>query len=211
MSIYSKRPKLLHDVPVQTKLFKNDQDYMSALIKSGEFASRPDAVRLLVNEAVRIRIQKDAGKDETNFAIVKKHQMVVSEGTKPLVAKLDEVDKNMRVALAQSAATTVNLENVINKLNAEMQLVKAEVQNQQRGINRLLEISVICYGILRHYVLGIFVTKLTKVKFSDYVAGFSDRVGKMRLNLRAGNVLLEGDYEALADEFARRLNRGHDH
>lgn len=92
--------------------------------------------------------------------------MVVSEGTRPLVAKLDEVQKNVREAFAQNESKSANLENVIYKMNAELQLLKNEVQNQQGGINRLLEISIICYGTLRHYVSGIFITKLTKVKFS---------------------------------------------
>ncbi len=198
MALYSRRPKLKSTHARGTKLYITDDNYLEALLTSKEYTTASDAIADLVNEAIRIRKAKDLGKDETLYAVTKKQEMVVHEGTKPLVEKLDQLDRNISGELGHFGLTLTDLIERITML-------ERQAARQSSAVNRLLEITVICYGILRHYVLGIFVTKLTKLDFQTYADGFKKRLEVFRLSVRSGNSLLEGDYENLADEFAHSL------
>lgn len=94
----------------------------------------------------------------------------------------------------------------MNDLSERLSRLERQSMRHNQAVNRLLEISIMCYGILRRYVLGLFVIRLTKTRFEDYAAGFKKRLEIFRNSIRSGNLLLEGDYEKTADEFAQGLD-----
>jgi hypothetical protein len=151
-----------------------------------------------VNEAIRIRRSVESGKDETMYAVVKKQEMVVQQGTKHLAETVSGVGQQVQDSLSRHDIT-------ISDFAERLAAVERHTARQSAAINRLLEISIVCYGILRHYVLGLFVVRLTKQTFQQYAEGFSKRLDVFRKSVRSGNLLLEGDYELMAEEFAQGL------
>lgn len=198
MAIYSRRPKLKSSRTRGTKLYKTDDEFLESLLESKEYRTASDAIADLVNEAIRIRRAKDLGRDETMYAVVKKQEQVVHNGTQHLVTKLDEIGHNIQEELGHHSLT-------ITDLAERVAMVERQAARTNTALNRVLEILVVCYGILRHYVLGIFVLRLTKTKFDAYSEGFKKRLDLFRTSIRAGNLLLEGDYEKHAEEFAQGL------
>lgn len=198
MAIYTRRPKNISPNSRYTKLFFNDDKYVLDIVKAKSYESPCDAIRDLVNEAIRVRQAKERGKDETLYAVVKKQEMVVHEGTKHLAESVKNIGQQVSESLTQHDLN-------INELTDRLAILERHVARQNRAVNRLLEISVICYGILRHYVLGLFVVRLTKQSFQSYSEGFSKRLNIFRKSVMAGNLLLEGDYEQIAADFAQGL------
>jgi hypothetical protein len=198
MSIFSKQPKKISGETTAGKLFEVDTQYLKSRVKANQFKTVGEALRAYVHVGIQVELAKERGKDETMFAVVKKQQEVVLEGTRPLVEKLDEMDEHLKYAVADLLAR-------MEAMEAQTSENTSALKRLTGGVNRLLEISVICYGLLRHYVLGVFVVRLSKTSFEKYAEGFRRRLEIFRTNMRAGNLLLEGDYEAHAEEFARGL------
>lgn len=198
MTTDTRRPKLISQLPTQTKLFKTDRDQIAALVRERIYNTASDAVRELVHEALRHRRTQALGRDKAMYAVAKELEMGVYEGTKPLMEQVAQVDRRIRDDLTRHNAT-------MNELGKRLSQLERQSKHHASKVNRLLEISVICYGILRHYVLGLFVIRLTKTKFEDYAAGFKKRLAIFRYSMRSSNFLLDGEYERLAEEFARSL------
>lgn len=198
MSIFKRRPKEISGDNRSVKLFQTDDDYIQSRVKAGGYKNTATAIRMYVNLGVRVERQTELGKDETMYAVVKKQETVVLEGTRPLVAAVQLLNGDVRATMGRQDETILALAQQLERLTAQ-------VERQSLVLNRLLEISVICYGILRHYVLGLFVVRLTKTPFATYAAGFAKRLDIFRKSVRASNLLLEGDYEQAAEEFARAL------
>jgi hypothetical protein len=198
MSIYTRRPKKISGVTTGGKLYEVDTEYLMKRVKAGQFKTVGAALREYVHLGVQLELSTERGKDETMYAVVKKQEQVVLEGTRPLVEKLDEVDANLRAAVTALIERMEAVETQTSENTAALKRVSA-------GMNRLLEISVICYGMLRHYVLGVFVVRLSKTSFEKYAEGFKKRLEIFRTSVRSGNLLLVGDYEQAASDFATGL------
>jgi hypothetical protein len=198
MSVFSRKPKVVSGDSRYSKLYQVDDDYLTSRIGAGEFKNFGEAMRHYVMLGVRVEKQTEAGKDETLFAVVKKQQDVVREGMKPLVASVEHFGEQMQ-------RHGEDISGLREDVLARLLRLEEQAERQASATSRLLEITVICYGILRHYVLGLFVVRLTKTTFSQYAEGFISRLEIFRASLRSGNLLLEGDYEKKADEFARSL------
>jgi hypothetical protein len=211
MALATRKPKVTSGKSRYTKLFQTDEDYISSRIKAKQFVDGSEAIRHYVNLAIRVERNTELGKDETMYAVVKKQETVVLEGTRPLVAKVEEVGEIVRSELTKQGAAVARLEAAQNanlyELAERIERLEAQSSAHSAAVAKLLEISIICYGILRHYVLGLFVVRLTKTKFEIYREGFKKRLDVFRANLRTGNLLLEGDYEKLAEDFSRNLSQ----
>src|SRR5437764_15091462 len=105
MPIYSRRPKLKSSHARGTKLYINDDAYLEALLKNKKYETASDAIADLVNEAIRIRRAKELGRDETMYAVVKKQEEVVHNGTQHLVEKLEAIDRNIQNELGHHNLT----------------------------------------------------------------------------------------------------------
>jgi hypothetical protein len=210
MALATRKPKLISGKNRYARLFQTDDDYIESRVRASSFKDGGEAIRHYVNLAIRIERSTEAGKDETMYAVVKKQETVVLEGTRPLVAKLEEVGELVRTELARQSVAVAGLEQSqnanLNEVRERIERLEAEASAHTAAVSRLIEISIICYGILRHYVLGLFAVRLTKTKFEDYCEGFKKRLDVFRANIRTGNLLLEGDYEKQAEEFSRHLS-----
>lgn len=198
MTLYNRRPKKKSGETTGGKLYEVDTEYIKKRVKAGQFKTVGEALREYVHIGIQVELSTERGKDETMYAVVKKQEQVVLEGTRPLVEKLDAVDLHMREEIERLVAR-------LEAVEAQNSEVAAALKRLTGGINRLLEISVICYGMLRHYVLGVFVVRLSKTPFEKYAEGFRRRLEIFRASTRGGNLLLEGDYEEMAEKFARGL------
>lgn len=198
MSIFAKQPKKISGETSAGKLFEVDTQYLKSRVRAKQFKTLSDALRAYVHIGIQVELNKERGKDETMFAVAKKQQEVVLEGTRPLVEKLEEVDETVKYAVAELTARLAALESQTSENTATLKRLFV-------GVNRLLEITVICYGMLRHYVLGVFVVRLSKTPFEKYADGFRRRLDIFRTAVRGGNLLLEGNYEEQAEIFARGL------
>ncbi len=198
MSIFKRKPKLRSGIVRSAKLYQSDDDYIQSAITAGRYKTMSDALIEYVHIGVRVERNTDLGKDETMYAVVKKQEMVVHEGTKYLAETIVAVDQHVREEMAQNKA-------LLAGLSERLAQVERQTAQHTNIANRLLEISIICYGILRHYVLGLFVVRLTKTPFENYAAGFGKRLNIFKANIRAGNILLEGEYERAAEEFSLGL------
>jgi DNA repair exonuclease SbcCD ATPase subunit len=147
---------------------------------------------------VRVEKNTESGKDEMLYAVAKKQETVVREGIKPLVEKVELFDDTIR----RQGEHFIELREDVT---ARLKRLEEQTGRQTAAVSKLLELTTICYGILRHYVIGLFVVRLTKTAFHTYAAGFSKRLELFKLSLRSGNILLDGDYEQRAEEFARGL------
>lgn len=203
MPIFSRKPLKIAGQSTSGKLYQTDHDYLMSRVAAGDFKKIGEALREYVHIGVRVERNTELGKDETMYAVRKKQEMVVHEGTKPLVEKLGHVDDHVREQLDRHG---VLINEALASVTERLAMLERQSVRHNQGINRLLEISVVCYGILRHYVLGLFVIRLTKTKFEDYAAGFRKRLSIFLKSVRAGNLLLEDNYEALAEEFAAGIS-----
>ncbi|MBA2731565.1 MAG: hypothetical protein H0U54_01605 [Acidobacteria bacterium] len=202
MTTDTRRPQVISKAPTQTKLFKTDRDKIAALVEDRMYDTASDAVRELVNEALRHRRTQALGRDKAMYAVAKELEIGVYEGTKPLMEQVAQVDRRIRDDLNHRNET---MNETMKDLVERISHLERQSKHHASKVNRLLEISVICYGILRHYVLGLFVIRLTKTKFEDYAAGFKKRLSIFRWSMKSSNFLLDGEYERLAEEFARSL------
>jgi Arc/MetJ-type ribon-helix-helix transcriptional regulator len=202
MTINTRPPQVISKAPTQTKLFKTDRDKIAALVEDRMYDTASDAVRELVNEALRHRRTQALGRDKAMYAVAKELEMGVYEGTKPLMEQVAQIDRRIRDDLNRRNET---MDETMKDLVKRIRHLEKQSTHHASKVNRLLEISVICYGILRHYVLGLFVIRLTKTKFEDYATGFKKRLEIFRWSMKSSNFLLDGEYERLAEEFARSL------
>ncbi len=168
MSIFKRKPRIRSGVSRSAKLYQSDDDYIQSAIAAGRYKSISDALCEYVRIGVRVERNTDLGKDETMYAVVKKQEMVVHEGTKHLVEKLSSVDDHIREEMARHNLSFIDLSERLARL-------ERQIAYHTKIATRLLEISIICYGILRHYVLGLFVVRLSKTPFEAYAAGFKKK------------------------------------
>jgi hypothetical protein len=198
MAIFKRQPKKKSGESRYTRLYQVDDDYIISRINDKQFESFGEALCYYVNVGLRVEKQKEIGKDETMYAVVKKQEMVVLEGTRPLVESIETFGRTIEDLQSTQEQQT-------NDLLKRLERLEEHAVRQRTATSRLLEVTIICYGILRHYVLGLFVVRLTKTPFQSYANGFIKRLELIKLSIRSGNLLLEGEYENLAEEFARGL------
>lgn len=195
----------------------NDDEYICRRLEAKDFASFSDAMRFYINIGTQLEREKEAGKDETMFAVRKAQGRVVKKSLTQtqldLTKRIDDFDEKVSTFFAdfvgknkahESDQNFAEIRDALNRTTDELEAVKkhlADLKMQAEihaiDIRRLLEICVICYGTLRHYVLGILSVRLTKQKYSGYEAGFRKRVRLWAQAAREGNELLDADYEKI--------------
>lgn len=100
--------------------------------------------------------------------------------------------------------------------------LKAAAERQAYRADQTLELTTICYGILRHDAPGFLVAKPSTSKFSDYESGLRKRVRLQAESARRDDTLVDASFDSVAgvesksylvslievagDDFARSLS-----
>ena len=206
-----RRPRKTSSKPRMSKLYSVDDAYMMERVEAGEYKTISDAIREFAHIGCkRERGSKIDAKDST--AIAAQQQTAITENINRLVERMETLDRtlndfgtDMRGSLDHTSEQTTRLET---------RLAELEKHASTNGINirRLLEITVVIYGMIRHYVLGVFVVGRSKLSFAQYEQEFLKRIRLWSKSARENNVILDAPYEeigryAMPDEGATELER----
>ena len=144
----------------QTSLYTIDDADLDAMVKaSGQTPSY--VIRELVHEMLQQLRAGDGTDVKLNRSVLLAQERVTRNGVQPLVAKIDDIKRDVSTSLASFRETANRIDGSIETLDSRLARLEEQAAAQTRGLRRITEACAVTLGVLRHYVLFHFARLIT--------------------------------------------------